>query len=288
MKACTSGLPGGIQLGCLAYLPPIDNVIITADDVSFTRAEILSLLSWKTEIQDNLDVYVPAAVENYEPSTDDPQVVTTGSLRKTTIRKAPPSGTFYLRSNVCDFNEVMRALDGGTYRVMFINSDGSIGGYKDGINYKGFKAEVTAVTSGIAPQDGGQDMFKLMIHFFNYFEFQSQFNLALDWSALAELPNAMPESLSMDFESEDQATATVVVDIFERCGAAKAGVVIADIEIIDDTMTDSTVTAVTPNGSGNYDIVMTTAAAGQWVKFRVKIGSSPTTDISGPLFVEFD
>ena len=64
MKACTIGLPQGIQLDCLANPQPVDGLIITTNDVSYTKAEALALVNWKTDIQQNLTVFVPAGVEN--------------------------------------------------------------------------------------------------------------------------------------------------------------------------------------------------------------------------------
>jgi hypothetical protein len=294
MKACTSGLPAGINLDCLANPAPIDGIILTDNDVSFTKAEILSLSSWKTEIQEELSVWVPAGIENYEPTTDDAQITTTGSLRKTVIRKPPPSGNFFLRSNVCDFNEVMRALKGGTLRVMFIHADGSIGGYKDrnGTAYKGFKAEVHGHTPGITPQEGGESMYKVMLNFFNYFEFEQQFNIGLGWSPLAELPNAMPESYAMEFVSETQAaapsTSDIVINLFEACGDAITTLAVADIDVIDSSLNDDTVSGVTNGSGGEHTIELTDAIAGQWITFRVKkLTGSVVDQISNPIHVEF-
>jgi len=294
MKACTIGLPGGIQLDCLAYPQPVDGIILTDNDVSFTKAEILSLASWKTEIQDNLSVWIPASVENYEPTTPDPQVATTGSLRQTLNRKAPPSGNFFVRSNVCDFNEVMRALKGGTARVMFIHADGAISGYKDrnGTAYKGFKAEAHAITSGIVPQEGGESMYKIMLSFFNYFEFEQVFNISPGWSPMAELPNAMPESYTMEFVSETvgaaPVTSDVVIQLNEACGDAVTVLAAADINVIDSSLNDDTVSGVTNGVGGLHTVEFTDAVAGQWVYFQVKkVTGSTVTQIGPPIHVEF-
>ena len=290
MTLCTSSMPGGINIDCLSYPSPVVNVIITDSDIVFTEAEFKLLSEWKTMIQEDLSVWIPSMAEGYDSSTPDPTINTTQTGRQVMTNKPPPSGVFYLRTNICDYNEVMRGLDSQTKRVFFVLADGTIVGYRSTTanEVMGFQAEVNAFTKGIPSPDAIENSFPLYINFMNYFEFENQYAYEPDWGVQAELPSAMPQSYSMRFISGVQATATIVCYIYERCGDAAAGLVIADIEVISDTLTDATVTAVTDNSDGTWDIVFTTAAMNQDITFRVKeLTGSVVDGVSNPVYHEF-
>jgi len=290
MGYCANLLPAGYNEGCLKFPAPLDNIIITDEDVSFTEAEFLVYANWREEIQEDLDAFIPASVTSYEVTTDDPTINTTSQLRKTVVRTAVPSATFWLDSNPCDWSDVLRTLKGGTYRIFFVLADNSIIGYKDrnGSEVKGFKVELTAMTPGVPLPDAVESNFRLYANFLSLAEFESSYQKSMEWSVMGKLPAATPLGYSMDFVSETQSTATVVVNVFERCGDAITGLATADINVLDSTLTDDTVASVTDNGSGSFDVAFTTAAAGQWVKFEVKELTGTIVDaISNPLYVEF-
>lgn len=290
MTLCTSGMPGGINIDCLSYISPLDNVIITDVDVYFTEAQLKLMSQWKAKIQTALSVWIPSMVEGYERTSDEPTINTTPIGRKTMVRKPAPSGMFYLRANICDYNEIMRAFKNATKRVWFVLADGTFIGYRDPNADKvwGFKAEVNAATGGVPIPDSIENAFPLWINFMNYFEFENQFPYNPDWSVQGELPAAMPQSYSMRFVSGTQATATIVVNIFERCGAAVVGAAIADIDVITETLTDDTVLSVTDNGDGNHSIAFTTAAMNETVNFKIKELTATVVDaLSNPVYHEF-
>lgn len=290
MSLCVNGLGAGINLDCLKYPHPITNLIITGSSISFTRAQLSLLSNWKTKIQEDLTAIVPSAVIAYDNTTDDPTINTTQQLQKITEKEGVPSGLFYIESNFCDWNEAMRTLKGGTYRVFTVHSDGAIMGYKDrnGTEYKGFLAQINAITKGFALPEGIENSFPMYINFKRLAEFKQQFATIPEWNAQLELAEAMPEGYAMGFISGAQATATIVVDIYERCGDAASGLVIADVEVISSTLTDDTVTAVTDNGDGTWDIVFTTAALNQDITFRIKeLTGSIVDGVSNPLYHEF-
>lgn len=283
-------MPGGINIDCLAYPAPVANIILTTVAEEFTLAEIKKLAEWKEKIQEDLTVWIPSAVEGYENTTDDPAINTTPRGRKITRSKPVPSGVFYLSANFCDFNEILRTLKGTTLRAFFVLEDGAIMGYH-GINsakYKGFLVEATAVTKGIPMPDAVENSFPLYLNFKHTYEFEQKFAIMPDWDVQAELPVLMPESYALFFVSATQGTATVVVDVFERCGDAIDGLTTADIDVIDNDLTDDTLLSVTDNGDGNYSIAFTTAAAGQFVKFRIKELTGTVVDaLSNPIYCEF-
>jgi len=291
MTLCTTSMPGGINFDCLTYPAPVENLIITDASKTFTKAELEVLSKWKEAIQEDLEIVCPSAVVAYENTTDDPQINTLQNMGKLLVKKGVPSGVFYFESNFCDWNEAMRTLKGGTYRVFFVLADGAIMGHKnrDNTEYKGFKCEIHAITKGIPMSDTIENAFPVFVNFKSYAEFQQRFAFVPGWSPQLELPAAMPMSYNMGLQSSAQATATVVVDITERCGDIRtADLQTADIEVISSTLTDDTVSGVTNNDDGTFDVAFTTAAVGQIVKFRVKELTGTVVDsLTNPLTVEF-
>jgi hypothetical protein len=291
MTLCVGGLPGGVNVNCLSYPSPVTNIIITDSAESFTQAEIKLRAEWKERIQEDLTVWVPSGLSGYENTTDDPTINTTGLGHKVNVRTGVPSGVFYLRSNFCDFNEVMRTLKGGTQRIFFIHADGMISGIKDrndGAEIKGFQAELMATTKGFAPADTIENAFPVYINFMEYSEFENQYAFLPEWNASLELPTFMPMSYAMWLISADTATDTAVVDVFERCGDAVADLDTTEFEVVESTLTDDAILSVTDNGGGNYDVVFTDTAAGEYAVLRVKALTSTVVDaLSNTIYIEF-
>jgi len=290
MNICTSGMPGGININCLNHPAPITNIIITDPSVSFTAAQIKVMANWKEKIQEDLTVFIPSAILGYENTTDDPGINTTQTMHKILTKEGVPSGVFYIESNFCDWNQVMEVLKGSTYRMFTVHADGAIIGHKskDSPDYKGFLCALNAVTKGLALPDAVENSFPIYANFKKLAEFKQQFAVVPDWSIDLELPSAMPLSISMSKVSATQATATVVVDLFERCGDPIVAAATADIDILESTLTDDTVASVTDNDGGNHSIAFTTAAAGQYIKFRIKdLTGTVVNALSNYLFIEF-
>jgi len=289
MSLCINGIPGGINGDCLTYPKPITNFIITDASVTFTKAQLTLLSQWKSKIQTDLTMYVPGGITKHENTTDDPTINTTQTMAKILTKVGIPSYMFSVESNFCDWNEAMRTLKGNSYRLFTVHSDGAIFGTSDrnGVEYKGFLCEITAITKGQQPE-AIENSFPIYVNFKRYAEFEQQFAFVPEWNVELELSAAMPQSYAMKFISGTQATATIVVSIYDRCGDAATGLVLADVEIISDTLTDSTVTALTDNSDGTWDVVMTTAAMNQDVTFRIKELTATIVDgVSNPLYHEF-
>ena len=289
MSICVNGIPGGINGDCLTYPKPITNFIITDASVTFTLAQLTLLSQWKSKIQTDETMFVFSGISKHDNTTDDPAINTTQMLQKVLTRVGVPSYVFSVESNYSDWNEAMRTLKGNSYRLFTVHSDGAIFGFSDrnSAEYKGFLCEITAVTKGQLP-DAIEDSFPVYVNFKRYAEFKQQFAFVPEWNVELDLAASMPAGYEMKFISGVQATATIVVRMSVRGGDDVAGLVIADIEVISDTLTDSTVTAVTDNADGTYDIVFTTAALNQDITFRVKELTATVIDgLSNPLYHEF-
>ena len=278
MNVCENILPGGINGDCLLFPKPVSGVIITASSFELANIDAAqNYNTWRIAIQESLTAYTTVGVEGYESTTDDPTINTTTKGSKIFVRKGVPSMVAYITANNCDFNEMQNTLKSGTYRVFFILEDNTLWGYlTTDAKYKGFKAEVTAAGMGIPAPDTIENSFPLYINFKLSQEFNRAVNVALAWSAMPDLSDAMPLGLSMIITTA-LTTSDVVVHIQDRCGSDRESLVVGDFEVLDsNNLTSPAVTAAADDGNGAYTLTVQKEAtpedlaAGDWVIIRVK------------------
>ena len=263
---------------------------ITDKDLSFTWAAKDIQANWDNAVKQNGTLYGAASLINYSVTTDDPNNVTEPVSKRKTITNTPvPSFEFFLKSNFCDFKQLLNTLQGGIYGVFYEKQDGSILGRfdqsgSDTGSFKPFRAEITALTKG-AQEIDSVESFKLFVNHQSYDAFLDGYLLTtIDTNdVIASMPVGLNIVKTAAYAAGDQA-----VQINVRCAAGKTGLVIADFEV-DLTRTNVTtpaVTAVVENGGGAYtltvekEVVPTSLVDGDIVVLRPKVVSgSDTTHI---------
>jgi hypothetical protein len=291
MNVCVPLLPAGINASCLQDLKEIKNIVITTASASFTTPlNAASLSAWKTKIQTDLSVYAPLQVNDYENTTDDPAITTMQSTRKTVTNRPIPSGIFYLGSNFCDYKELLASLQGGNYRLFFIDNNGNIFGTKtDAGVVRGFSVQLTAVTKGLPLKEAAQN-FKVFANFQVYEEFEKAVIVSPTWTPGIELTEAMPVGLNM-YATSAITAGSITVRITERCGAAKTGLVVGDFEVVDSSeLVTPGVATVTEISNGDYTLTLkkstsTPLAAGDMIAIRVKKTVTIITHLSNVLTI---
>lgn len=298
MQACNVLLPGGINGDCQVPLSEVKNVLITDKDVKFSYTEKDVLSNWTNKIKQDLTIYAVAGLDSYNNTTDDPNIVTGSVSKSKKITNDPlPSFEFFLDSNFCDFNEVLRTLGGGNYGVFYELQDGTILGTLDQSGteigyFKPFKSNIKANTKVLQEVDA-TTAFRVYVNHTNKDQLFNQFVLAPVWDT-TELVEAMPVGLNMVstavYSAGDQ---TVQINI--RCNGAKTGLLVADFETNEELSNVDTpaVTAVTDDGAGAYTLTVQKDAApvnlveGDYVAVRVKVLSgSDVTHLSNYIRVE--
>jgi hypothetical protein len=292
MNVCAPFLPQGINKSCLADLKEIKNIIVTDASVTFATTLLAQTLStWKAKVQTDLSVYAPLGVNDYDPTTDDPNIVTHGSTRKTVTNNPIPSGVFYLASNFCDYKDVQDAFRGGFFRMFLVDSNGSLYGTRTDVGVvKGFLVELTAPTKGLPLKEVGNN-FKVYANFQNYDEFKNAVIVPLTWNPTLELSEAMPAGLNLYVTSAITA-GSVVVTVLNRCGTAKTGLVAADWEVLESSqLVTPGIATSTEGANGSYTLTLkkstnTPLAAGDMVVIRVKlVASTVVTYISNRITI---
>ena len=258
----------------------IKNIIITSESAYFTSlADAASVVKWKAKLQTDLSVYAPMGINDYEPTTDDPNIVTMPATGRKVLTNTPvPSGIFRLMSNFCDYKELLNTFKGGVYRMFFVDSNGNIHGTITSAGYvRGFACNVNAVTKGMPLKEVANN-YSIWANFLNYDEFLASIMLSLSWSPTIELTENAPVGLSMIATGVYSATpGTIAVQVNTRCGSGYTGLTSADFEVLEsNNLVSPAITTVTDSGAGAYTLtiqkgtVPAALAAGDYVVIRVK------------------
>ena len=297
MNVCESIMPAGINADCLVPMSQIRNAIILEKGTSFAGlAELQNSSVWETKIKQGLSIWVSGGLMDYEVTTDDVNIKTSGLGKKLVTNTPVPSCVLYIDGNFCDYQQLKNTLVGSSYDVIYILEDGTLHArLKSDGKYYGFGARISAVGKSIAGK-GDIDMnFAVQINHLSYAEFQQGVLAKPAWNPELTLAAAMPIGLGMSIVTPyDIPTGIVVVRLHKRCGSAYLTMAVADFEIIEtNDLEVPVVTSVTDNSDGTYDLELTIVTipvpmvAGDYMIIRVKeLDSSDVVSVSNRLYVQ--
>lgn len=297
MDICASKLPAGININCLAVLAQVRNVILLSPGETFdSMADFRNLAKWKTKVQEELTASVFAGLHDYEDTTDDPNIKTSGLGKKFVTNQPVPSGVFYLDTNFCDYKNALNTLNGGTYSVVYILEDGSILGYlhSDG-KVGGFTARINAITKGIPTKDDLDMNYRVFINHTNYSQFESSALVLTSWKVDVELAAAMPLGFSTFVTTAyETAGGTVKVYVSERCGDPVTALTTVEFIITETNDLDTPVVSTcVDDGLGHYTLTLEKSAvpeameAGDYMIIQVQAKTGAVYDnISNELLIQ--
>ena len=295
MNVCERVMPAGLNADCLAPLAQVRNFIILEKGTSFDSLGDFSNASvWETKIKQGLSVWVSGGLTDYEPTTDDPNIKTSGLGKKFVTSTPVPSGVFNLDANFCDYSQLKNTLKGATYDIVYILEDGTVHArLKSDGKYYGFGARVNAIDKGIAKK-GDIDMnFSVYVGHLSYEEFLEGVLVKMAWNPELVLAAAMPIGMSIQIITPySNATGLVICRIHTRCGAKYTGLAVADFEIVETNDLDTPVfDSITDNGDGTYDVeicapALSPLSVGDYAIIRVKeLSGSDVVSVSNRLYV---
>lgn len=290
--SCTVYLPNG-AVGNKCPLMPVKGVILT--NKTFTLgawSAALNFATWKAAVDTNLTMYPMNGLIDYEPTTDDPNVVTSGiGQKKMHTTRPAPSGRFTIDTNLCDFTEMLAELKGAHYGVIYYLEDGRFLVKLEPTTgvFKPFPATVTAFTKGLPTKEGNNN-FMVDIFHRDIRDFDKAVLLEPAWD-YADLISAVPAGLRM-WVSTAFAADDVIVTVVDRCGDPHADLVGGDFEVLSSNQLDTpAITAAVEGADGVYTLTLQKGAtpgslsAGDYIEFRVKDGTGPYTYLSNRLTV---
>jgi len=301
-------LPAGINKELIALPSPVKNIIfIKSSAADFTsHAAFISKSAWRLMIQEALTAYMPFGLQSAEPTTDDPTITTSAKGRKTVGQSAMPSMVAYFESNEFDFQEVQRAFTGGLYKIVFVLENGLLMGTKLN-NYSGdiggFKANVTAISKGVPPSEGGDKAFAVYINFTDKQEFLNVYVDQPVWDAERAFREYMPIGYDVtQLSAYVDVAGTFTVRVQERGGNVVAAglTTISDWAVLDQsgglTAPAVTTVAAVTGYSGDYTITLMDGASplaplntGDWCIMQIKkMSGTVVTHISNRFTITND
>lgn len=272
--SCLVTAPNGANNKCTNYLQKAIAAIIT--DPSFSWASVGAvdnIENIRVLLQETRKGFI-VEFNGTTPTAGEAVSETTGFGQNFTTGVNAGSLLGYVKSNPCDFKEVLSAFKGGTYNVALFLEDGSIL-VVDNLQskepaLKGFEAQVYALDIGIPGQENQSQGYRLQINFFKAEEFRSfkvvdvhySFNDLLDL-----LPLGLSAEVSTPWDGSD-----IVLSVATRCvgDSPKSGALTVEIEkatqglVVSGTATD--------NGDGTYTVTIqkdgpADLAAGEYARF---------------------
>jgi len=293
MGQCTGVVPVGYS-GCVAAFNKIRNIMVMTKGSSFVDIDDANNFnSHKVKIQ-ALTYSVISVEGNYERTTPDVEMQTNASGDTYVANRPKPAFNAKARMTYCDYKALLQQFTGGIFDAFFSTEGGEMVMYRKNTNKTvyGFRCRITAVTKGIPDAGAIGDFFEVMFHFTDYKQFEDGIMFTPDAFNPDELLDEMPNGLSISIKTPyTDATDLVVVYAYDRCGAAKTGLILANWTISRTNLASNAISAMTDNSDGTYDLTIDASGTGMTVAeyaiIQVVKGTSPAiTDVSNLLTVQ--
>jgi hypothetical protein len=260
-------------------LSEIRGILICDNTLSLgTLSAAYSFATWKAAVDTNLTMYPIRGISSYEPTTDDPNILTAQQGQKYVTNRPTPSVVVYADINHSDYMDYVKELRGGQYGVIYYLKDGKYMVRRTSAGlHKPFPARIYAVPKGIPMVGDIANNFPIHIMHNDFDDFESATLIDPEWD-FDDLVLATPSGLDMYITTAYNTTSgKVVVQINDRFGTGVTGFVVGDIEELSSNfLTSPACTAVTDNGAGSYDLTLqknvspANLAAGDYITIRVK------------------
>lgn len=230
---CATPVPNG-AVSCIEYIDRATHVGLIELETGFTTLELaLNINSWRVLLQETLKAFLFKKVANFDNTTSDagsvePEI----SKVKTFIDTPPPSYTFYLQSNFCDYKDALGTIGiNANYAIVYFLNNGKLL-IVDGLDgsIDGFGALVSAITKGSAKEI--ENSFPLFINHTNYADFENALLIEPEWSVddlLAYIPSGAKLRATSSY---DTVAGTITVQLNDRGGLGIDGGVPADFTIL--------------------------------------------------------
>ena len=278
---CSGIVPAGLaKTHCITNQPT--NLIIMEEGIEFTNyVDVENVETWKTKIQVDRTVYPTLDIRNVAPAKPSVNKETDGSGAEVVTRIAPGGAVVNLKTNACDFKEILQTMNGANYSIVIgLGSNQVLMQELEDGKLTGFTGQITAIPTGYPGKDAKLEEHQLDISWDNVDEWKNYKIITLP-IFLKELVEETPLGLDLSIKTA-LSTATVIVTVQERCdGDLSTEVLTAEVTSYSSAMAmepTATCTAVAAT-DGDYTIALSaTPAAGQYVNFRVVKKTSTVYD----------
>jgi len=244
---------------CKSLLKKCSGVVLQTKGNTWTDATAIAAASWQTAIADDDSAVrdtLPINILNFENTTDEMEVLTSGLGHKFKGSDPIPSGRFFLKIGMVDYQWLL-SHDGQEYELvpwfqgnqfwMTRKADGSL---------KGFRCSV-AFVAGMPPEDKLAS-FPMYVFFDDPEEFKNIVIVSPDNWRFSDLINYVPVGLSFRVTTAYTGGVVVVQCVKVGTGDPMTGLsATTDWEIMSSNATPTVaVTAVTDSGLGYYSLTI--------------------------------
>lgn len=282
MQGCTVLNAGGANSDCAALIGAMKAPLITLPNVEWdSRADFQNTETMRKKIQEDLGVYATRKISGADITQPEGVSETTGFGVQITTRVTPGSMIVYLESNSCDFNEMMSAYNGGTFRVVTYDEDNMLNAHLTG-NGKitGFEAQIFAIPISVGGVDNQVQQWRLLINWKDAEQFRSRIRVVSPKS-LEGLLEWMPGGIYADVNTVYNTTSGIqVINAYKRCDFSTPETEVLTGEVIDNGTVLGATASPSSNADGTYDVTIqdgtpANLANGDYLIYRVvkKTGS---------------
>jgi len=277
MQGCTVLNAGGANSDCAALIGAMKAPLITLPDVEWdSRSDFQNTETMRAKIQEDLGVYITRKISGADITQPEARNETTGFGAQITTGVTPGSVIVYLESNSCDFNEMMSAYNGGTFRIVSFDEDNMLNGHlKSNGKITGFEAQIYAIPISVGAVDNQVQQWRLLINWKDAEQFRSRARVASPKS-LEGLLEWMPSGIYADVNTVYNTTSGIqVINAFKRCDFATIETEVLTGEVIDNGTALSPTAVPTSNADGTYDVLVQKGAVpgnlanGDYLIYRV-------------------
>lgn len=276
MNSCSALIPNGsTRKGCLTDVPT--NLFPMTLGETFTNyLEIQNEEIWREKIQEDLSVYPTLPVRNVAVTKPSSNKETNGSGSEVTTRLIAGGVVVNLKTNACDFKEMLLSMQGGYYSVMIglgankvlakVNSDGSL---------TGFTGQLVSIPTGVPTFDAKLEEFQLEINWDDVEEWNNYKIIELPFD-LNEINEFTPFGLDAMIKTPLVGT-NMVVNVTERCaGIPETETLEAEIMPVNGTNVNTPIVTPVVGTNGDYTVtvengVATPLVAGEYIIYRLVI-----------------
>lgn len=275
---CNSLIPNG-SAKTICESDQITNLIFQKQDVSFDNyLDAMNSETWRISIQEELKSFPTLPIRQVAPVKPAENKESDGTGAEVTTRLNPGGGVVDLASNACDFNEMVKSMKGGYYRVPIGLGDNKVLLHekKDG-SLVGFLGQCTAIPTGMPGKDAKLTEYQISINWQYVSEFQSVrvVELPIDLNELVEFtPSAIDAKIKTKLSGTD-----MTVNLTARCTKDFETETLTG-EILDTNVEDAAI-SVAAGSNGDYVVTLekgstpTALEAGDYINYRIVKETSP-------------
>lgn len=248
---CDTNQPQGANKDCNGIQEKILNFLIQKrGSGGLSTTEVESISTWEALVNPALELYrfVGGFAADPEKSGGDPVVVqNTSTGANTTQRYNPPTYSAHIRTNDCDYAEMLANWDNGLYEVWF-EKESSIKGTKrytgDQLKLFGMTARVNVNPFNDSVADDSSSDYMITIDFQKPKEFKVPYTFAKPEGFEVAMEEILPVGYALNIQDYSDISA-LELTVNERCGDPAEGLTAGDF-FFNDGVNPALVTESSP------------------------------------------